>query len=80
MAKNAAVPRANAFQVSPALRHDVRNHLRDLIFDPQTSGGLLISVSPEAAELAASNLEGRGIPASFVGVVRPFGAKRVQIG
>jgi selenide,water dikinase len=43
--------------------------LRDLMFDPQTSGGLLISVAPEAAGRLAENIEKAGIQATFVGTV-----------
>ena len=52
----------------------------DLAFDPQTSGGLLISVAPESADRLAENLVQRGIPASFVGIVRPYGGKRLIFG
>jgi selenide,water dikinase len=58
----------------------VASELRDLLFDPQTSGGLLISVAAEAAEVASRNLEERGIVASFVGVVEPFLEVRLRIG
>lgn len=54
--------------------------LRDLIFDPQTSGGLLIAVSPDAASALAVNLEKRGIKANFVGVVLPRDTKNLRIG
>ena len=52
----------------------------DLAFDPQTSGGLLISVAPESADRLAENLVQQGIPASFVGTVRPYGGKRLIFG
>jgi DNA-binding GntR family transcriptional regulator len=54
MAKSAAVPRATPFQVSPALRHDVRNHLRDLIFDGTLQPGDRIVESRLARELGIS--------------------------
>jgi len=53
---------------------------RDLIFDPQTSGGLLISVSAEAAEKVVENLKTAGVLAVFVGSVRSYRGKRLQIG
>ncbi len=54
MAKSAATPRANSFQVSPALRHEVRNHLRNLIFDGTLLPGDRIVESRLARELGIS--------------------------
>ena len=42
---------------------------RDLLFDPQTSGGLLIAIAPEAADAALSSLERHGAPARRIGRV-----------
>ena len=42
---------------------------QDLLFDPQTSGGLLISISPESADAALSALESHGVIARRVGRV-----------
>jgi selenide, water dikinase len=42
---------------------------RDLLFDPQTSGGLLIAISPEAAEATFSALDGHGVSARRIGKV-----------
>lgn len=57
--------------VSPALR--------DLFFDPQTSGGLLISASAETANSAIQALEKAGIQAKFVGTVEGPGTHRLRI-
>ena len=38
-----------------------------LLFDPQTSGGLLAAVAPEAAKAAQAALERRGIAAQLIG-------------
>jgi selenide,water dikinase len=54
--------------------------LRDLIFDPQTSGGLLISVAPGSARLVEEHLKKAGIPAYFVGNVLHSTGKALQIG
>ena len=44
--------------------------LLDILFDPQTSGGLLISISAEQAEMAMRNLHAAGVlSASVVGEV-----------
>jgi len=42
---------------------------QDLLFDPQTSGGLLISVAPVSAEAALSALQHHGVSARRVGKV-----------
>ena len=56
------------------------NPRRDLLFDPQTSGGLLISVSPGSADTVFATLLAAGIPATFVGSVTPPSGPRVRIG
>ena len=53
---------------------------RDLLFDPQTSGGLLVSVAAEVADDVASRLEKAGIQPHFVGSVGKFTGKTLQIG
>jgi len=42
---------------------------RDLLFDPQTSGGLLVAISPESADAAISTLEQRGVTPRRIGRV-----------
>jgi selenide,water dikinase len=42
---------------------------QDLLFDPQTSGGLLIAISPESAEAAIFALDHHGVSARRVGKV-----------
>jgi len=42
---------------------------RDLLFDPQTSGGLLIAVSPKSAEAVVSALVCRGVASRRIGEV-----------
>jgi selenide,water dikinase len=48
---------------------NVAQEHRDLLFDPQTSGGLLAAISPESASTAASALERHGVSAQRVGKV-----------
>jgi selenide,water dikinase len=60
--------------------NEVSEGLRDLIFDPQTSGGLLISVGKEAAQFLQQKLEAAGIQAVFVGSVIRGGDKQLLIG
>jgi selenide,water dikinase len=47
----------------------VSQEYRDLLFDPQTSGGLLIAISPESADSAISALDCHGVSASSIGKV-----------
>ena len=42
-------------------------YLRDLLCDPQTSGGLLVAVAPEHADGVANLLAERGMPSAPVG-------------
>jgi selenide, water dikinase len=42
---------------------------QDLLFDPQTSGGLLVAIAPEAAETGLATLKAHGVPARHVGRV-----------
>ena len=53
---------------------------RDIVFDPQTSGGLLISVSPESADEALAKLRKVAIPAVFIGIVKSPTGKSLIFG
>jgi selenide, water dikinase len=48
---------------------NVSQEYRDLLFDPQTSGGLLIAISHESAEAAIAALERRGVAVRRIGKV-----------
>ena len=52
---------------------------RDLVFDPQTSGGLLISVAAESAEAVMANMQNAGIQAVFVGSVTKISTNRLVV-
>ena len=54
-------------QVDPALD----GALELLLYDPQTSGGLLIAVSPDAADAASKALAEAHVEASLIGTVEP---------
>jgi selenide,water dikinase len=58
----------------------VSDERRDLLFDPQTSGGLLISVGATAADETMAKLQTAGIQAVFVGSVTPSTGKLLEIG
>jgi selenide,water dikinase len=47
----------------------VPEEIRALLFDPQTSGGLLAAIAPEVAQRALAALQARDIPARIIGEV-----------
>jgi selenide, water dikinase len=49
----------------------VTDEFRALLFDPQTSGGLLAAIAPDAANSALAAMERRGVPARIIGEVVP---------
>jgi len=53
--------------------------LQNLAFDPQTSGGLFLSVDPGQADAVLEALIKAGVPACFVGQVTPESAHRLYI-
>lgn len=50
------------------LSHGLDQNLEHVLFDPQTSGGLLIAVPPENAEALKVDLQTHGLPHQQVGV------------
>jgi selenide, water dikinase len=52
-----------------AYDEDVPDELRTILFDPQTAGGLLISVAGEDAERLRRDLSAAGVPAVEIGEV-----------
>jgi selenide,water dikinase len=58
----------------------VPEDLRDLMFDPQTSGGLLVAVAPDAAAGVFAALSRAGIQATFVGTVTAAGSRHLLVG
>lgn len=57
----------------------VPEEYRALLFDPQTSGGLLAAITPEAADLALEILQQQGITAARIGRVLPKGASLLSV-
>ena len=52
---------------------------RALLFDPQTSGGLLVAIAPDAADAALENLREHQITAANIGRVLPKGASLLSV-
>jgi selenide,water dikinase len=50
----------------------VPEELQDLLFDPQTSGGLLIALDQLQADMTLQVLEKAGVRAARIGSVGPF--------
>ncbi len=50
-----------------------------LLYDPQTSGGLLAAVSADAADAAAQAFSERGVTAARIGRVEPFSGARIVL-
>jgi selenide,water dikinase len=57
----------------------VADDLKALLFDPQTAGGLIISVAAAAAERLAAALRSAGVPAVEVGDVLPAGHPLIRV-
>ena len=53
--------------------------LKDIIFDPQTSGGLLIALSAEEAEKFVNKLKDNGISAAIIATVEKASEQRIII-
>jgi selenide,water dikinase len=61
-------------------RGEVPGALRELLFDPQTSGGLLLSVGAGSADHVSQRLREAQIPATFVGSVMAASGSRLTVG
>lgn len=59
----------------------VPEELQDIFFDPQTSGGLLVSVTPETAEQILKEFEEAGMENAYgiIGTVKEPGAYKVRL-
>jgi selenide,water dikinase len=53
--------------------------LGDLLFDPQTSGGLLAAVPPGGADEACQRLEQAGVRVARIGIIRPRGHALISV-
>jgi selenide,water dikinase len=62
-----------------AFETSVPEEMQALLYDPQTSGGLLVAMSPEAAQRALAALQARDIPARVIGEVVAKQSPLIQI-
>jgi len=58
---------------------DVESDVEDLVFDPQTSGGLLVAVSPEGFERALAGFSAAKVQAVEIGRVIPHEHYKIKI-
>jgi len=58
---------------------DIPEEVKTLLFDPQTAGGLLISVTAAQADDLLRNLNEAGIPAARIGEVLPQAKPLIQV-
>ncbi len=53
--------------------------MEEILFDPQTSGGLLFAVAPEDAATLEQELQAAGLPAKIVGELREKAEKEIVV-
>ena len=70
---------ADHFGAGVAFDDDVENGMEDVLFDPQTSGGLLFALPPADAETLLARLQDAGVPAALVGSLSPYEGHHVHV-
>jgi selenide, water dikinase len=58
---------------------DIPEEIKTILFDPQTAGGLLLSVAAEDARPLLDKLLATGVPAALIGEVFPTGKPLIQV-
>ena len=67
-----AAGQRNRNHTGPFVRFEnVSFAMEEVLFDPQTSGGLLLAVAPEDAKALETELQAAGLPAKIVGEILP---------
>lgn len=69
----------DALEEYVAWEKNIPQEIRDLFYDPQTSGGLLIAVPPEKVDKLLVRLQEKGTAAAVIGQVEPRGAKHIFV-
>lgn len=59
--------------------HNVSFPMEEILFDPQTSGGLLVSMSPEDGKKALEEIRQLGLPCGLVGTIKKRTDKKVYV-
>jgi selenide,water dikinase len=67
------------FSASTSIAPSIDGDLVELLFDPQTSGGLLLALDSRHTASVLQSLAGEGLPAARVGAVHPSGSERVRV-
>ena len=58
---------------------DVPFPMEEILFDPQTSGGLLFAAAPEDADALEQELQAAGLPAKIVGEIKEKSEKEIVV-
>ncbi len=75
-----AAGQRNRNHTGPYVRfEDVPFAMEEVLFDPQTSGGLLVAVSPEEAPRLLADLRAAGAPAAVVGEITGDGGQTEEV-
>jgi selenide,water dikinase len=69
----------NYFGGFVSVASDIEEAVRELLFDPQTSGGLLLSVAGDKAEAMLNAMASQGVPASVIGKVTEPSAGYIRV-
>ena len=67
------------FETGVRIKPDADPALVDLLYDPQTSGGLLVAVAPAHAESLMSGLASAGVPSARIGRVIGTDTARILV-
>jgi selenide, water dikinase len=67
------------FESGVDMAGEVADDLQDLLYDPQTSGGLVFALDQMQADLALQMLDRAGVSAARIGTVAPRGEKPLLI-
>ncbi|MEG1661944.1 MAG: AIR synthase-related protein, partial [Clostridiales bacterium] len=84
LAENDIVPggayrNANYLQDKVDFAAGIEQAVRTLLFDPQTSGGMLMAISKDKAAALEGRLEAAGVDYAIIGVLRPGTGIRVRL-